>query len=155
MSTATRSKMKKVSINVLKTRAWNLLSKIVRLTACDQNGLAFCVTCWADSDFRVKQFRHYKELQAGHYQDGRGNMILFDERGIYPQCVKCNYFNGGNRAAYVRFLDHELGVEKSKALREDLAYLSKRTYQFSTYELEAKISGYRKRLVALEQKVGV
>lgn len=133
-----------------KDEAWALLSKIIRLQAADKDGLAYCVTCLADSGFA--DLRPWKELQAGHFQSGRTNSILFVEEGIFPQCVKCNFFNGGNRNAYIKFLNDRMGVKKAAALMARLYKLSKETVQFSIEQLEERIAGYKARLDKLKKE---
>jgi hypothetical protein len=48
----------------------------------DDYGFNRCITCGVR--------KYYKELQAGHFIPGRHNAILFDERGVHPQCFHCN-----------------------------------------------------------------
>lgn len=72
-----------------------------------------CVTCNREYPF--------KQLHAGHFIQGRGNAVLFDERLVFSQCPGCNmnppYGKGGNYVEYFRFMLDEVGLEKIDELR--------------------------------------
>ena len=83
-----------------KNKAWSLVSRYVRRLNADYNGYVTCVTCG------VK--KHWKEMHAGHFVDGRNNTVLFDERLIHPQCFHCNSKHPGcltgNKIQYVLYM---------------------------------------------------
>lgn len=92
-----------------------------------------CVTCNRNYPF--------KQLQAGHFIQGRGNAVLFDERLVYTQCVGCNgnppYGKGGNYVEYFRFMLDEVGLKKIdefRALKSDTIQYK----EFHFKELEEK-----------------
>ena len=77
-------------------------------------GYAACVTCGA-----VKPWAggiYSQGLDAGHFLQSRCNSILFDERGIWPQCKGCNR-NGGNPEHYEIYMLHRFGPELIDTLR--------------------------------------
>ena len=80
----------------LKTKAWNLFSKYIRLRDADKEGYCTCCTCGKKM--------HYKEAQAGHFIDSRNNTVLFDENLVHAQCVGCNMFKKGNKVNYTLFM---------------------------------------------------
>jgi len=134
-------KQKKIkAINELKKDAWDLLSKIVRLRQSNDWGFGFCVTCFIDKGEKTQV--SWKTLQAGHYQSGRGNSILFDERGIRPQCFGCNMRKQGNTNAFLIYLEREIGKEAAHRLKDELHVLSRKPRQFARYELEGMIENY-------------
>ena len=122
-----------------KDAAWTAFSAYIRTRDClrftgdPQEGV--CVTC--------KRPYPYKRLQAGHFIDGRGNAVLFDERIVYTQCWQCNgkppYGLGGNYVEYFRFMLDEWGLEmidEFRALKNtDKPY---KIYQFNEIEQEYK-----------------
>ena len=95
-----------------KDRCWKTFSKYIRLRDCLETTntmeWGLCVTC--------SQRKHFKELQAGHFLGGRGNSILFDERGVFAQCRQCNY-QSGNPVEYFRFMQQKHGDDVIDELR--------------------------------------
>lgn len=103
---------KRTARQIAKDKAWDQFSIYIRTRDC----LRFsgnphdgrCVTCWREYEF--------KKLQAGHFIQGRGNAVLFDERLVYTQCVGCNgnppFGKGGNYVEYFLFMEREWGREK-------------------------------------------
>lgn len=96
-----------------KEKAWSAFSNYIRTRDCirftgdPDNGV--CVTC--------KTHYPFKKLQAGHFIDGRGNSVLFDERIVYSQCYGCNVGNGGAYVEYFVFMEQEWGREKIDEFR--------------------------------------
>lgn len=84
------------SVSQLKKKAWTLFSIHIRTKYADWRGYVACVTCGI--------VKHWKEMQAGHFIPGRHNSILFDERGVFPQCYRCNISLKGNPRAYDAFM---------------------------------------------------
>jgi hypothetical protein len=122
----------------LKAKAWELLSQIIRLENADEVGWVSCVSCGS--------LKFWKDLQAGHWVDGRKNSILFDRRGIWPQCSKCNVALNGNKIEYSKFMSEKVGVD----VMEELRIQKWKDISWTADELEDRIDAYRielKRLV--------
>lgn len=73
--------------------AWRNFSEYIRLKD-SVYGFVRCVTCG-----KVKMLG--REIHAGHFiKVFNGNSsnfsVAFDERNVYPQCVKCNRYLNGN-----------------------------------------------------------
>jgi hypothetical protein len=109
---------KKRSIAKLKKDTWAEFSKMIRLKYADHNGYATCVTCGA--------VNHWKELQAGHFTDGRRNATLFDERNVHCQCVKCNMYMSGNKIKYYGYMLKHYGQD----VIDELQMLDKQEVKF-------------------------
>ena len=120
-------KSTKKPLGTIKRKAWKAFSLWIRNRG-SVSGLNYCVTCGEQKPI--------KELQAGHLVDGRGNGVLFDERGVYPQCLACNVFKHGNKIAYMQFLERGMGIEGAIKLRDELQTLSKtvKKMTYSDYE---------------------
>lgn len=88
--------MKKPSLKGIKRKAWDAFSKYIRMKYADEDGYVKCVTCPAR--------KHWKQMQAGHYVDGRGGTVLYDESLVYPQCYICNCILKGNKNRYTVFM---------------------------------------------------
>lgn len=109
--------MKKTARARAKSDAWNAFSIYIRTRDCirftGKPDEGMCVTC--------KRYFPFKQLQAGHFIQGRGNAVLFDERLVYSQCISCNgnppFGKGGNYVEYFRFMLDEVGLEKVDEFR--------------------------------------
>ena len=123
--------MKVVSLKKAKQKAWVQFSKYIRMKG-SVNGMNTCVTCGA--------VKHYKELQAGHFIQGRHNPILFDERNVHPQCVGCNMFKSGNLIKYYEFMLKEYGQEVIYDLERKNEEISK----FKVWDFEQVEEKYKK-----------
>lgn len=121
----------------LKKQAWDLLSKCIRLEHSDRHGICECVTCG--------DRYYYKAIHAGHFIDGRHGAVLFDERGIFPQCLTCNVFLKGNKVPYTLFMLDKFGKE----VVDELLLLGKGVgpvRKWTRVELMELIESYQKRL---------
>jgi len=121
-----------------KNKAWDLLSKIIRLSASDKSGNIKCYTCGT--------VKHWKEMQAGHAISGRGNSVLFDESIIRPQCVGCNIFKGGEYGIFAAKLIRENGSD----WYEDKCRQKSQPVKFTNDYMEKLINEYQERLKILE-----
>lgn len=122
------------TITALKRKAWSLLSKAIRLEARDKNGLVECVTCGV--------ILPPDKIQAGHFIDGRANLILFDERGIHPQCYACNVLYNGRKDDYWVFMERRHG----RAVINELMFLKRQPYELTRAQLLVKIEQYKQRI---------
>lgn len=106
---------KKPSHKKLKKDAWAWFSKYIRLRDClkttGTKEWGFCITC-------SRRF-HFKELQAGHFVDGRGNGVLFQEDGVHAQCMQCNYFKSGNKDVYTPKMVEMYGLARVEELQAE------------------------------------
>lgn len=128
-----------------KEAAWNQFSIYIRTRDClrftgtSTDGI--CVTC--------KRPYPFKQLQAGHFIQGRGNAVLFDERIVYSQCIGCNgnppYGKGGNYVEYFRFMLDEWGLEKIDEFRA----LKNDTKVYKTFHFEEIRQTYKMKTEAL------
>jgi hypothetical protein len=95
-----KKKVKRVSVSSLKRTAWTLFSRYIRTRDClrttGSTDRGVCCTCGVEYDF--------KELQAGHFEQGRHNATLFDKRNVHAQCSGCNLFKHGNLRRYEKFM---------------------------------------------------
>ena len=124
-------KPKKKSLVKYKKETWAEFSRYIRMKYADENGMVVCVTCGA--------VKHYRDQQAGHFLDGRRNSVLFDERNVHPQCVKCNMFNGGAKVAYYDYMRGRYGQE----VIDELKLLDKQERKFTVIELQEMAKRYK------------
>lgn len=136
-------KRPKTAYQKQKIKTWDAFSRMVRIQYSDIHGQCQCVTC--------KVVKHYKKLQAGHFVDGRGNSILFDERGVYPQCYGCNISKSGNKVEYFRFMQKEQGDKTIDALRS----LKHTVKKFNIVELKDMEEHYKKETAFILRERGI
>jgi len=83
-----------------KNRAWKWFSLYIRARDCIKTTGSIqegkCVTCG-------KTFK-FKELQAGHFVQGRNNAVLFNELGVHSQCRFCNLWGRGRLDLYAKYM---------------------------------------------------
>lgn len=131
-------RVKLKSVSFYKKKAWKLFSELIRRAHANPNGMTQCVTC--------RLWFEWKKLQAGHFIPGRHNSILFDERGVHPQCMRCNVFLRSNPREYDAFMRKTYGAKVIKELeRKD-----KELHQFTRQELMALIETYKDKLETLK-----
>lgn len=91
-----------------KAKTWKVFSRYIRLRDClERTGdpqWGNCFTCGRSKPF--------KELQAGHFIEGRGNAVLFHEDLVHTQCAQCNIFKHGNLNVYERKMVELYGEQK-------------------------------------------
>ncbi|MCK9370652.1 recombination protein NinG [Candidatus Dojkabacteria bacterium] len=109
--------MTKSDLTRAKDKAWKEFSRYIRVKYANDCGCAKCVTC--------NSLMHWKDLQAGHFIDGRGGAVLFNEKIVFPQCCKCNVFLKGNKVSYTLFM-LKSHTQEEIAEFEGLKFLTKK-----------------------------
>lgn len=92
---------KNISKSKAKARAWKVFSLFIRQQASNDMGMVQCYTCIA--------FKHYKEMQAGHWIAGHGNAVYINEDYVRPQCYSCNVKRHGMQGEFRDRIRLELG----------------------------------------------
>jgi len=127
-----------------KKDAWDMFSLYIRLKHADKNGDVTCITCG--------KVANYKKMQASHLVPGRTERILFDERGVYPCCYRCNCVLSGNLLNYMKYLEETLGVKKAIALREELQKNAKIPLKRTIADYQELIELYKDKIKTLIKK---
>lgn len=138
---ATLKKPKIVTVTKAKKKAWSVFSKWVRWSRADKLGLVACVTCPAVLPVEV--------MQAGHFNPGRKNAILYDERGVNPQCYACNIIFKGRPREYDAWMRKNHG----QAVIDDLDRLAGTTVQMAAFEHLEVYQKYADRLLIMGVKL--
>ncbi len=105
------------------------LSKYVRFSSADSDGLTECYTC------RCK--KKPSELHNGHFvtRAKYSTRWLYDEHNdLYnckPQCPACNLWKQGNSWEYGRRLDQDYGAGTA----EKIVLMSNQTRKYTTNEI--------------------
>lgn len=135
---------KKRGVSWWKAKVWKLFSQYIRRKYADFEGNVTCVTCGV--------VKPWKEMQAGHFVDGHGNAIMFDEQLVHPQCFKCNFKSfgclAGNKVKYTLFM-----MKKYALSPEQIEEIENRKHQvriFKIPELQTIYEHYEDALVGLD-----
>lgn len=141
---------RKTSIKRAKEKAWKAFSEYIRNRDADAKGYIRCISCGHEKN---KEKIHWRDCDAGHLIPTRRNSILFDELGVNAQCKSCNGFLQGNQVGYMTGLANKYGVDKAKAIYDDMMHrmrnvsLKLRVSDFQ--EIQAK---YEKMLEELNER---
>lgn len=125
-----------------KDGAWREFSIFIRTRDCLKTtgdpGRGHCCTCWAAVLFT--------EGHAGHFLAGRGNAILFDERGTNLQCSHCNIDLDGNYPKYLEFMEQTHG----RGVIDELVMLKQTTVKLKSWDLQEIVQAYRQKTIELK-----
>lgn len=116
-------KVKKTTLGKEKAKAWKAFSLWVRNRNAVE-GMNECYTCG--------KVLPIKELQAGHFIEGRTNSILFEEDILECQCQKCNIWDKGNLTVFTFKKIKELGEDRVNELIQ-LKHVTKK-YTIADYQ---------------------
>lgn len=133
-------KPKIMSVSKAKKKAWSVFSKWVRWSKANALGMVKCVTCPAVLPAEV--------MQAGHFNPGRKNAILYDERGVNPQCYACNIIFKGRPREYDAWMRETHGAQ----IVDELDQLAKTTVQMKVADHMEVYQEYANRLDRLGVK---
>jgi hypothetical protein len=101
--------IRKPSLKALKKKAWAAFSKWIRQRDAGEGGYVKCCTC--------SEIRHWKGMDAGHFESRVKESTLFDEQNVHAQCKGCNMPpNNGRRIEYAKFLDEKYGPGTASAI---------------------------------------
>ena len=129
---------KKKGVKYWKKKAWDEFSIFVRrrdaIATTGTNDMVVCCSCGKTySAFGVGC------AQAGHFVPGRGNAILFDERGVNSQCYNCNVRLKGNWPGYMDFMLNKYG----RGVVDELLHKNKKVLKYTPADLEDIYNHYK------------
>lgn len=133
------TKIKKWGIKQWKDEAWKWFSIWVRLKYCDYGGGLICYTCLKRGFWKGDGF------QAGHFNQGRLNSILLNEKEVRPQCYECNCCRYGEQHEFGERLRKEIGEEEFKKVKQQ----KHKTVKFTKKDWMEKASHYQLEAVKL------
>lgn len=96
-------------------------------------------------------------MHAGHYLPGRRQSaagILYDRRGIFPQCYKCNVIFGGQPIEFQRAMLTYYGTEEGMAVCADLEYKKRQPHRWVRSDMEDRICLEAEELNELRRAMG-
>lgn len=117
-------KIKPRGVSKLLKEADTLMSRVVRLSAADQEGNVSCFTCGHRN--------HYKKMQNGHYISRYYKKYRFARENTRIQCAMCNMWKSGDIPTFRQNLIKEIGEAKVLAMESDFKELFRLTPEFLT-----------------------
>lgn len=127
----TKRRPRKPKPSTVKRKAWNEFSVFIRTRGADAEGMNACFTC-------EREF-HWKELQAGHFIRGRLNANLFEQRAVWPQCLRCNIHFQGNVVVYYKKMLEMYGQE----VIDELILQNSKTKKWVPGEMESLLEHFK------------
>lgn len=117
-------------------------SRIVRLMASDESGIAVCYCCGKKDK--------WQNMDNAHFISRSALSVRFDIKyNCRANCKTCNQYKDGNLKAYQEELIKEIGFEMVENLKERAREVWKPTND----ELSGILSDYKSRLKILESKL--
>ena len=112
---------KSKNLSKAKKTADRWFSKYIRLRDSDSNGFCRCVTC--------DKAKHWKEMDAGHFQSRRYLATRYDEHNCAAQCQNCNQWNSGEQYRFGKEIDLRYGEGTALEIENKARSLTKMTKQ--------------------------
>jgi len=125
------------TISKLKKKLDVLFSQYIRLRNADHLGRVKCFTCGVE--------KHWKELQAGHFQSRSHHSTRWDEVNVQVQCVKCNMYRQGEQYKFGLYLDDRYG----DGTAEELEQRAKTIVKLNRVDYEEAVERYKKKIKEL------
>jgi hypothetical protein len=114
-------------------------SRLVRMTAADERGMAYCYTC--------DRKQHWSLMQLSHFIKRSNTITRWDSKANRCCCQYCNETLGGNLEVFAQRLNDE-----EKGLAERLSELSREPYKWGRDELKQLLIDLRAKLRLVETK---
>ena len=124
-------KSKPKSIARLLNDCAELVQKLVKLKAADENGNLSCVTC--------QKRLHWSDAQGAHFISRKWTATKIMEENIHPCCARCNGPLGGNMIAYTLYMQDMYGRD----FVEELQRMKHSPKKWNRAELMDLIEHYR------------
>jgi hypothetical protein len=117
-----------------------VVSRYVRISAADKEGVVQCYTCPAKF--------HWTLIHCGHFINRTHLSTRFDTNNLRCQCISCNSFNKGNIEVYAANLEKD-----NPGVVEYLQEQAKVVYKPTQFELKELLISFRAKLKIVESKL--
>jgi hypothetical protein len=138
---------KKKPIGKLVDHIATRLQLLVRMKAANDHGFCQCVTCDA--------FKHYKDMQGGHFIPRGCSETKLLEENIHPQCNGCNGFGmkfGTSAHIYTLYMQDMYGRDFVEHLIE--CKRAKRPVKWNRCELEQQLEDINTQIRDQKRRLG-
>jgi len=122
-----------MKLQAKKKKLQKIFNSWIRLHKSDSEGYSNCISCG-------RQIKNHENMDAGHYIPmGKSEHLRFEPDNVWPQCISCNRFGGGDvTISYRESLCDILGEDRVLELEEQRHKIKKWTQQ----ELDQMIKEY-------------
>jgi hypothetical protein len=134
---------RKIKYHSLFKKAKSLFYKYIKLSYCNSNGKAKCVTCSKTMTYGNNDFT------AGHFIPAAIRGTCFEKDNVHPQCLRCNRHLSSNPVNYYRYMRDTFGESKI----DELVELSKRDKMCSSTVLQNLVEYYTPIVDKLEKRI--
>lgn len=122
----------------LMAKAQRVVNRYVRLRDCGgDDGGANCISC--------NEWKHFSEMDAGHFIPVTSSAIRFDERNINAQCRKCNRYLRGN----VRHYGKAMLIKYGQDVIDQLEAREFEAYKWTADELQELVDHFTEKVKSL------
>ena len=131
------------NLSSAKKTADEWFSKYIRIRDADMNGMCKCITC--------DTVRHWKDMDAGHFQSRRYNITRWNVHNAHAQCQKCNQYGAGEQYKHGKEIDLLYG----EGTAEFLTNLSRSLYKINKSEVMDVAREFKKQAEILAKEKGI
>lgn len=128
------------SVQALKNDLDFVHSRLVRIMAADERGLAHCFTC--------DKVQHWSMMQLSHFIKRANTLTRWDSRANRCCCKYCNETLDGNLKVFAERLNAE-----QPGLTEQLTEIARDTYKWGRDEMKQLLSDLRAKLRIAEARL--
>ena len=134
---------KSKNLSSAKKTADGWFSKYVRLRDADVNGMCKCITC--------DTVKHWKEMDAGHFQSRRYMSTRYHAQNCHSQCQKCNQYGAGEQYKHGQEIDLLYGEGTADFLNS----LSRSIYKTNKTEIMETAKEYKIQAEYIAEQKGI
>ena len=131
------------TLSLAKKSADGWFSKYIRIRDANKNGVCKCITC----DTK----KHWKEMDAGHFQSRRYNATRWHEQNAHAQCQACNKYNAGEQYLHAKEIDLRYG----KGTADFIEKIAKSITKINKTEVMEIAKSYKAQAEELAIKKGI
>lgn len=131
------------TLSLAKKSADGWFSKYIRIRDANRNGFCKCITC--------ETIKHWKEMDAGHFQSRRYNSTRWHEQNAHAQCQSCNKYNSGEQYLHAK----EINLRYGEGTADFIEKLAKNLTKINKKEVMEIAKAYKKQAEELANKKGI
>ena len=120
-----------------------IFSIYIRTRDVDDSGFGECFTCGAT--------KHWREVDAGHFQSRGKFATRWDEANVQFQCKRCNGFRGGEQYIFAK----NLNIKYGEGTAEEIQTKSNQTARYGVSDLRDMISMYTRKVEDIQREKGL
>tara|TARA_R110000787_G_scaffold261999_1_gene367352 strand:- start:21 stop:410 length:390 start_codon:yes stop_codon:yes gene_type:complete len=122
----------------LKNKIDKVFSIFIRTRFANHAGYTSCYTCGV--------VKHWREMDAGHFQSRGKLSTRWHELNVFQQCKMDNGFKNGEQFKFARQLDADYG----EGTAEEIERLSNQTRKYTIAELRDMLKHYQDKVEELD-----